>query len=395
MCLTLACWSGDERVVGQVVQKRSEGSTARPAEVRPGVAVRDVALGRLICVLSDAGAVRCGETVTTFRDVPLPVPAAPIAAGGGGTCVVLTSGETLCWDCKEWFVEAHKPGRPRRVEPSALPLPKMKSVSVGRSMACGVTREDGVVHCWGSLKWSNVSPTRSICNSNEPRDPDLEMLPWSYPATGVWLAPEAEAFGFPEDHPLSVTATFAWVLGEDGHIRRNDLERPNLPRVLEIETAVPSAETSPDWTVEPSNSHSCALLADGRVTCWGDNRFDQAPPMIRFLRPATQLAVAIDHGCALLADGSVACWGASPGDAAHATAATACPAHCRYARCDEAPRRVPDLTNVLSVRVSPGAPFSCAVTRAGRLWCWGSGYGLNTVGDVFAGAPSCDAPEAD
>lgn len=70
--------------------------------------------------------------------------------------------------------------------------------------------------------------------------------------------------------------------------------------------------------------HTCALLEDASVRCWGDNRFGQlgagragnigdedseTPAAADLGGPARQIAAGAYHTCALLVNGTVKCWG--------------------------------------------------------------------------------------
>ena len=65
--------------------------------------------------------------------------------------------------------------------------------------------------------------------------------------------------------------------------------------------------------------HTCAVLAEGTVRCWGHGRMSQLgdggtdnrarPVSVRGLRGVTQIAAGYRHTCALLQDGSARCWG--------------------------------------------------------------------------------------
>jgi alpha-tubulin suppressor-like RCC1 family protein len=81
--------------------------------------------------------------------------------------------------------------------------------------------------------------------------------------------------------------------------------------------------------IAPGNYHSCALLDSGDVKCWGSNlvgTLGQGDTMRRDGRPSTMgnnlpkvdlgagrtakvLAVGADHSCAILDDGRLKCWG--------------------------------------------------------------------------------------
>ena len=67
-------------------------------------------------------------------------------------------------------------------------------------------------------------------------------------------------------------------------------------------------------------NHACAILADDRVVCWGENDWGQLgipgfvsvpfPVFVSGLAAApVNLAAGEEHTCALLADGRVQCWG--------------------------------------------------------------------------------------
>ena len=94
--------------------------------------------------------------------------------------------------------------------------------------------------------------------------------------------------------------------------------------MLKVEAAGGSGGEGPAWHPElgvlsSGNGHSCALLADGTVSCWGNNNNGQLgdgsllnsslPVAVSGVDNATAIAVGSLHSCALLADASVSCWG--------------------------------------------------------------------------------------
>ena len=72
-------------------------------------------------------------------------------------------------------------------------------------------------------------------------------------------------------------------------------------------------------SVSAGDSHTCAVLSDGSVTCWGANWFGQlgngstdgssVPVTVSDVSGAVSVSAGDSHTCAVLSDGSVACWG--------------------------------------------------------------------------------------
>ena len=120
--------------------------------------------------------------------------------------------------------------------------------------------------------------------------------------------------------------------------------------------------------VSAGGAHTCALLFDGRVKCWGQNTAGQVTgssdpeiidtPVDTGVSSATQIDAGASHTCAIVPAG-VACWGSQ-----------------RYgqsgsAQSDEplVPTLVPDTQG--AVEVTCGVRHTCARLRTQEVVCWG------------------------
>jgi cysteine-rich repeat protein len=133
-------------------------------------------------------------------------------------------------------------------------------------------------------------------------------------------------------------------------------------------------------SVAPGQTHTCALSSTGEVQCWGGNGVGQLGTgtiggyrsqgiVIPGLSGVTQLVSGERHSCALLEDGTVRCWGSNDnGRLGDGTL---------YAR--PSPVAVSGLSNVRTI--AAGTMNTCAIGNDDTLRCWGrGGWGANGDG---------------
>lgn len=127
---------------------------------------------------------------------------------------------------------------------------------------------------------------------------------------------------------------------------------------------------------------TCAVIDDGTVRCWGDNRARQlgsgtavdesvTPLPVVGIDDAVEVSVGYELACVRHEGGTVSCWGAgSNGRLGNGTT-------------DDQPTPVPvaGLTGV--VEIEAGLYIACARRDDGTEWCWGRSA---DIGNGFAGS---------
>ena len=148
-------------------------------------------------------------------------------------------------------------------------------------------------------------------------------------------------------------------------------------------------------------AHTCALLLDGSVKCWGQNQMGQlglgdrndrggtaegmgdhlSSVSLGLARKAVQISASVGHTCAVLDDHSLKCWGDNfygqlgQGDFL-----------VRGVSLEQMGDALPPIllgVNKKVIQVSTGGAFTCAVLDDGALKCWGLNY-HGTLGACWA-----------
>ncbi|GAB3487804.1 putative Ig domain-containing protein [Flexivirga lutea] len=144
----------------------------------------------------------------------------------------------------------------------------------------------------------------------------------------------------------------------------------------QADAAVQIPVTSPGLVkqITAGGRHTCALLVDGSVDCWGDNSFGELggssvspdgtrTPVSGLSSGVASISAGSQHTCALLTSGGVECWGNnSSGELGDGTT-------------NNSPTPVP-VTGLASgvASISAGGAHTCAVLTSGGAVCWGANY---------------------
>ncbi len=185
------------------------------------------------------------------------------------------------------------------------------------------------------------------------------------------------------------SSVLCWGLNADGQLGDGTNDSSSLPLdVVGLDEGVSE--------VGAGLTHTCAVTTRGTARCWGENggrlgngseEASAVPVEVcadatcsSALNNVASIAAGGFHSCAVLNDGTVRCWGNNEdgqlGDGTTEDALT--------------PVAVSGLTGVSSV--SLGTSSSCALTDGGAVFCWGSNV-EGQLGDDRACGMRCPLPQ--
>lgn len=237
--------------------------------------------------------------------------------GGFWHSCALLADRVQCWgqNLSAELGDGTTDARSRPVDATGLDA-DVSAIAAGDGMSCAI--ESGVLHCWGySAHGETASGAGSTVRS--PRAVDFA----STPRTDFTLV----ACGGVDDYALGGSPhgghccaaraggeTFCWGRNDDGQLALGDTTNRFV--------ATSIGALSPQ-RLAAGGRHTCAVDGAGALRCWGGNaegqlgldpaslaRRDTVPAAALALpRPVTDVAAGAYHTCAILDDGALYCWG--------------------------------------------------------------------------------------
>lgn len=330
---SLVCW-GTNPYDNVANGTTTPGLTPQPVNPGIGRTVKSVAVGKLFtCAILDDGSVSCwgknlsgqlGTGNMIDASVPLPVSLPPgrkaksvFASEQSNACAILEDDSLACWGNNAWGTVGA--GYLNTASPYGISIPQLvdfgpgmtvKSVALGALYACAILN-DNSVKCWGDDSYGQLGIllTGAETDSKFPSPQSVNL--------GVGRTAKSIAVGYENTCAvLDNDSLKCWG--------RNDKGQLGLglgPNSVGSSAPVNLGTGRTVKSFAMGAYHSCAILDDSSLKCWGKNAYgqlgigtttDATSPQTVDLSGKSVKSVIVGGTltCATLDDGTVQCWGA-------------------------------------------------------------------------------------
>lgn len=286
-----------------------------------------------------------------------------VSVGTNHTCALLSDSTIKCWGLNTWGQLGTGTTTNSPTAVSVLGVANATQVSSGANHTCARLL-DSTSKCWGSNNFGGLGVGSNID---------------SLTAVAVTGLVDVMQVSSGTDYTCSLhsdSSTKCWGLNTNGQLGNGTATSTtlNLLEVQNVKLVTPQ--------VALGHMHTCALLSDSTVRCWGNNSegalgnnsgvaiLNLIAVDVVGISNAIQIASGLSYNCVLLSDSTIKCWG----DGAHGKLG------------------VGSLTSVLiplttvsgisaATQISAGGEHSCALLADSSIKCWG----LNGLGQIGNG----------
>lgn len=284
--------------------------------------------------------------------------ATSVDVGYRHVCAVLSGGALTCWGDNALGELGDGTLSNSSVPRPVLGLAGVVGGTSGAAGACAVLT-GGSIECWGDNETGELGI--GTINSRKPYGVTTPVL------VDAISNANAVSGGFLHTCALiSGGAIDCWGYNQDGQVGNGTI---SSQRPFAVTTPVQVSGITNAVTISAGDFHTCALLPDGTVDCWGYIAssniaglplLDSSTPVqIAGIHHAIAVSSGGFHSCALISNGTVECWGENLfgqlGDGTEIDSSI--------------PVTVVGINNAVAIDL--GGTHSCAVLSGGAVKCWG------------------------
>jgi alpha-tubulin suppressor-like RCC1 family protein len=223
-------------------------------------------------------------------------------ASCGFSCALLAEGDVRCWGAGEQGSIGDGRNVNTHIASNVSGITSASALDAGGHVC--VRDDEGSLSCWGRNTFSQLG-NETLLDSNVP--------------VAVTIVPPAASVAVGAAHSCAMGGGIVrcWGANDVGQLGNG---------VTNIASSMAQRVTGLSEVVEiaAGKGHSCARRRDGSVWCWGDNSYGQlgrgsmgtpsgvAAAVVAIAEAQAQaqdISVGDDHTCALLADDTLWCWG--------------------------------------------------------------------------------------
>ena len=229
-------------------------------------------------------------------------------------------------------------------------------ISASKAFTCAIMG-NGSMMCWGQ----NDNGRLGDGTTSDSNNPVSVLLPMGMTAINLATG-DTHTCAILNDSSLS-----CWGKNNRGQLG----DGTKMPHSVPASVSLPNGRTA--ISIAAGSKHTCAVLDDGSVSCWGDNGGGQlgigsannrdipTSVSLPLSRTAVSISTGEQHSCSILDNGSVACWG-NNGNGQLGDDNT---------NDQNSPVFLikPNSQNVTSI--SLGKDHSCGLWENGSIYCWG------------------------
>jgi alpha-tubulin suppressor-like RCC1 family protein len=292
---------------------------------------------------------------------------AAISAGAYHTCALTTSKTVTCWGSNEHGQlgrSANSGTGNANPTPSVVAgLSNVTHLSAGGSSTCAVVA--GVVSCWGTNYYGQLGNANRIGTQTP--------TPVPVAVAGISGATVVTTGNAHTCAVLTGGAVSCWGNNYYAQLGNTSSNGSNAGNSNPTTVSGITGATS----LALGSVHTCATVSGGGVSCWGYNVYGQlgkaagsgtqapnpSPAAINGLSGVLGITAGGNHTCALLSDGTVSCWGLNHrGQVGNAT-------NSGNTGANPAPTAVAGIAGASAV--SAGNRHTCVLGQGGATSCWG------------------------